>query len=272
MAVRVRRVAGAAVLGAAVERQELRRLARRASSSSRPGPGRPRSGRRARRASVTFVGSRSRRYCAIACSTFWPVSGFFSSAVATGMPFTKQREVERLRLVGAVGELADEREPVRVVARDELGREPVRRLEVREPDLDAEVLDAVAQHVDGAALVDLGREPLEEARAARLPRRRAARSSCAPLVRLGRGDEREHLAGIEPERAVERARVALRVAAVLEQPRLDRALELPLRRAWSRRRLRDVELAGYGGSDQRLAVLAQEARSGRSTARARASY
>jgi len=42
----------------------------------------------ARLPSVTLLGSRSRRYWAIACSTSCPVSWFFSSAVATGMPLT----------------------------------------------------------------------------------------------------------------------------------------------------------------------------------------
>jgi hypothetical protein len=30
------------------------------------------------------------RYWAIAYSTVWPVSGFFSSALATGMPFNRR--------------------------------------------------------------------------------------------------------------------------------------------------------------------------------------
>ena len=124
-------------------------------------------------------------------------------------PVEEEREVDRLRLVGRVRELADEHEPVRLVARHELRRQPVRRLEVREPDLDAEVLDAVAEHVDRAALVELGREPLEEVRAARLLAA-VARRELTPRVRLRRLDEREQVARIEAEHAVERARVALR--------------------------------------------------------------
>jgi len=42
----------------------------------------------ARRAKFGSEGSRSWRYWCLACSTFWAVSGFFSSAVAVGMPFT----------------------------------------------------------------------------------------------------------------------------------------------------------------------------------------
>ena len=37
---------------------------------------------------VRFWGGRSLRYWATAFSTLWPVSGFFSSAVATGTPLT----------------------------------------------------------------------------------------------------------------------------------------------------------------------------------------
>jgi len=68
-------------------------------------------------------------------------------------PVHEQREFERLRLVGRVRELAYEDEPVPLVALDELRRQPVRRLEVREPDLDSEVLDPVAEHVHRPALV-----------------------------------------------------------------------------------------------------------------------
>ena len=42
-----------------------------------------------RREKISSVGSRSVRYCSLACSTPEPVSGFFSSAVATGMPLRK---------------------------------------------------------------------------------------------------------------------------------------------------------------------------------------
>jgi hypothetical protein len=41
-----------------------------------------------RLAKIRSCGFRSVRYCAIACSTFWCVNGFFNSAVATGIPFT----------------------------------------------------------------------------------------------------------------------------------------------------------------------------------------
>ncbi len=146
-------------------------------------------------------------------------------------PVQEERQVDRLRLVGRVGELADEHEPVCLVPRDQLRREGVGRLEVREPDLDAEILDPVAEHLDRAALVELGGEPLEEVRPRSLVAA-VARGELAPLLRLRRLDEREHLARIEPERPVEGARIALRVAAVLEEVRLDRALELPLGRAY----------------------------------------
>ncbi len=41
----------------------------------------------ARLVSTRSCGSRP-RYCTIAWSTFWPVFGFFSSTVATGIPLT----------------------------------------------------------------------------------------------------------------------------------------------------------------------------------------
>ena len=108
----------------------------------------------------------------------------------------------------------------------------MRRLEEREPDLDAEVLDPVPQDVDRPALVDLLREPLEEARAraASSPPWRA--DELLPRVGLRRLDEREAARRDRARAAVEASlRVALRVPAVLEQPRLDLALELPLGRA-----------------------------------------
>lgn len=122
----------------------------------------------------------------------------------------KQREIERLRLVGRVGELTHEDEPVPLVALDELRRQPVRRLEAREPDLDPEVLDPVAEYVH------------------RLRDRLAAVALRQPVsgLRLCRPDEGEHPARVEPELAIEPARIALRVATVLEQPRLDPARSL----------------------------------------------
>lgn len=58
-------------------------------------------------ASVRLRGSRSVRYCAMACSTPWPVSGFLSSAVAQHVddaaPVQLLREAvcePALRLVG----------------------------------------------------------------------------------------------------------------------------------------------------------------------------
>ena len=96
----------------------------------------------------------------------------------------------------------------------------------------------------------------QEVRERRLATAVASRE-LAPRVGLSRVDEGEHLAGIEPELAVERLWVALRVTAVLKQPRLDLAFELALV-APSRGGLRDVELTGDRGSDERLAMLTQE--------------
>src|SRR6266511_1554300 len=226
MAARVGRVAGAALLRAAIERQELRGLSR---ELRRHGD----EIRIDREVDDRAARERDVRWVAVAPVLRDRVLDVLTRERILQLrrrdrdPVEEQREVDRLRLVGRVRELADERETVRLVARDKLRSERVCRLEVREPELDAEVLDAVAEDVDRAALVELAREPREEVRPRRLLAAVASRK-LAPLVRLRRLHERQQLARIEPECAVEIAWVALNVAAVLEQPRLDCSLELPL--------------------------------------------
>ena len=55
----------------------------------------------ARRPRVTFLGSRSARYCSLASSTPCPVSAFLSSAVATGTPLTKSARSNVLFVPGS---------------------------------------------------------------------------------------------------------------------------------------------------------------------------
>ena len=88
MAGRVRRVAGAAVV-AQVEGQEPGRLPGQLGGHGDPvGVHGEVHERPAGQGDVPRVPVR--RYCLMACSMFWPVSGFFSSAVAVGMPLTSR--------------------------------------------------------------------------------------------------------------------------------------------------------------------------------------
>ncbi len=107
-------------------------------------------------------GSRSRWYCSTASSTVCLVRLFFSSKVAIGQAVDEQAQVERAaRFVAAVGELAGDREAVLGVQRLGLGvarrGRAVEQVEMQRP-----VRDALAQHVDDAALADLAREAGEE--------------------------------------------------------------------------------------------------------------
>src|SRR5690606_24646221 len=124
--------------------------------------------------------------------------------------------------------------------------EPARRAEVGEPELAARVLDAVAQHVERPASLDLGGEPPDEL----LPYCRAVvLLELLPFLGLRGEDEVQHVARQQAERAVvvlglalavtagrglavrrrtfpDRRRVARAgVGAILEQPALDRLLE-----------------------------------------------
>ena len=138
----------------------------------RPGAGRPRSARASACAKIRSSGLRSVRYCSIACSTVCWVSGFFSSAVATGIAVDHQHQVERVRRVRlGVVQLADDAQPVGGVPLGELGGQLVGRLEERRPERDARILDDAAQHVDRAALVERVCEPLRRTSGARWSRR-----------------------------------------------------------------------------------------------------
>ena len=84
----------------------------------------------------------------------------------------EQAEVERLVRVGVERELARDGQAVGVVVGHQLRRDPERGLAVGEADLDVLIADAVAEDIDGAALVDLLREALDEPLRGRWARRR----------------------------------------------------------------------------------------------------
>ena len=158
----------------------------------------------------------------------------------------EQHQVEALLVLRAVADLAHDGEQVRRVQPPRLLVEPARGTEVGEPELAARVLDAVAQHVERAAPLDLGGEALQELL---LHRRAVVLLELLPLLRLRGEDEVHHVARQQAERAVVVLRLALAVAArrrvavgrrrladsgrvagasvgaVLEQPALDRLLE-----------------------------------------------
>ena len=96
-------------------------------------------------------------------ATFWPVIGFFSSAVATGRPL-RHSDAGR-RVLAAAGlnlHLARDGQAVRRVERCDLGVHAVRGREVGQLDLLAEALEAVAQDVEQAALGERFEEGVED--------------------------------------------------------------------------------------------------------------
>ena len=109
------------------------------------------------------------------------------------------------------------------------------RLEVREPDFDAVIVDAMAQHVDRAALVDLLRETIGElglsASLATMDR-----DESLPRCRLRLDDEREELGCVETSDGIEvadpfgvGAPFAQPIAAALDERSGDRVFEAALR-------------------------------------------
>ena len=184
----------------------------------------------------------------------------------------EQHEVEALLVLRAVAELAHRGEEVRCMEPPGLLVEAARGAEVREPELAARVLDAVAQHVERAAPLDLGGEALQEL----LSHRRAVvLLELLPFLGLRGEDEVHRVARQETERAVvvlgtppavaarrvlavgrqrllRDARGGRRVGAVLEQPLLDGVLEAPLGDVHHGRRPRVVGVM-TPGSDARSA-------------------
>ena len=184
--VRVRRVAGA-VVPAAVERQEPRRLAGQVGAEADLGVVDREVGDAAAELEQLLA-----RVAVALVLLDGVVDRLLRQAVLQlerrdRQAVDEQAEVEReLRLVGAVAELPRDAE---AVAREELDRRLVvrRRRPVEEVDVVRPVLDPVAEDVDRAALRDLALQPREEACAASARRCRArarrARSSCVAMTK-----------------------------------------------------------------------------------------
>jgi hypothetical protein len=115
-----------------------------------------------------------------------------------------------LLVLRAVVELADRGEQVRRVQPPCLLVESARGAEVREPELAPRVLDAVAQHVERAPPLNLGREAPEELL---LHRGAVVLLEPLPFLRLRGEDEVHHVARQEAERAVVVLGAAFAVAA-----------------------------------------------------------
>ena len=92
------------------------------------------------------------------------VEGVLELGGEDGNAVEEEGEVEALLVVLAEAELPHDGEEVGRVQALQLFVEAARGAEVREPELAARVLDAVAQHVEGATAGDLAREPGKEAR------------------------------------------------------------------------------------------------------------
>ncbi|MEW2589011.1 hypothetical protein AB0893_01245 [Micromonospora aurantiaca] len=104
-----------------------------------------------RREKISSVGSRSVRYCSLACSTPVPVGGFFSSAVGHRDAVEEECQVQPVAAVGlfnGVRQLPHDGEPVAAVVGEDLVGLHEKRLEVRDPDAYALVLHALAEHVE----------------------------------------------------------------------------------------------------------------------------
>ena len=111
----------------------------------------------------------------------------------------EQREVEALLALLAVAELAHDGKEVGRVQALQLLVEPARGPEVRELELAARVLDAVAQHVERPPPADLPRQPAEEAR---LHLRPVVLLEPLPLLRLGGEEEVDHIGREQAQPAV----------------------------------------------------------------------
>ena len=73
----------------------------------------------------------------------------------------EEAEIEGVRSL-PVRQLPDEREPVRLVARQKLRCQPVGGLEVGQSKRDTLINDSVPEHVKRSSVVDLSGHPLEE--------------------------------------------------------------------------------------------------------------
>ncbi len=151
------------------------------------------------------------------------------------MPFTNSARSSVLPEPVLVAQLPGHRQPVRLVLRHQVRRQPVRRLEVRQPDRHALVDHPVPQHVDDAALVQLGGQPVRELRLRPVRVTAVPLDQLVPQLDLRRAQEREQLRGVQAPDRVEVPDLALRlvvldrvVATLRQQPRTDLRLELLL--------------------------------------------
>ena len=178
------------------------------------------------------------------------VEGVLEFRREDGDAVEEEGEVDALFVLLAEAELADHREEVGPVQALQFLVEPARRPEVREAELAARVLDAVAQHVERSPAGDLAREPAQEAR---LHVGAVVLREFRPLFRLGGQQEVENVGSNQAELAVvvlgaaflvaarhrlgavyrrrflhSRRITRARVGPVLQQRALDRLFEGPL--------------------------------------------
>ena len=122
---------------------------------------------------------------------------------------------------GLVRELAGDGQAVREVPLGQLGRQAVGGLEEREPDLDPVVVDAVAQDIDRAPLVELLGEAVAELLEDAV-RPAVDLEQALPGRRLGLLDEGEQLRRVEA-RAAGRSRPPTRASCPTCRPGSRRA-------------------------------------------------
>ena len=137
----------------------------------------------------------------------------------------EEGQVDGLVGVRVVGELAGDRDAVGGVEGREGRGEAVGGLEVGELDRDAEVDHAVAQDVDGAAVVEFGGETLGEAALSGVGIVAVATEERLPFLGLGRTDEGEQFGGVQPEDRVEVRGRGLKVATLGQEGVLDGILK-----------------------------------------------
>ena len=173
----------------------------------------------------------------------------------------EQAQVEGLGGSRVVWELARDREAVGEVSLGQLGRQAVGRLEEGQADLDAVVIDAVAQDIDRAALVDLLRESIGKLLVcSALPRRGRRRvapmpwgcvsamkaNSSAVSSPRARSKSADH-SGLVPHLQTRYPPASTRLAVI--------ASSNPRSSTQSCSHPRDLDLAGNGRGDERLASL-----------------
>ena len=115
----------------------------------------------------------------------------------------EEAEIDRLVRIGIERELSCDGQPVGVVVGDQLRRDAECGLAIREADLDVLIADAVPDDVDGAALIDLLRQPLHESLARELFVAAVGLDELAPLRALRQLDERKEFDGVESELRIE---------------------------------------------------------------------